>query len=151
MSYTHARQPVGHHDHGFIHPTAAAAQIVLHRFVAACQTDARIVAAFLGGSAASGMADAYSDLDLGLITTDAAYADFTAQRAAFLRLLGEIVSWKTSTCLTSCSAYFMIEQKWNLCWAARLCEPRPPSHALPYPADLAGIISARQKKCVIQI
>jgi predicted nucleotidyltransferase len=66
-------------------------QIVMKRFVAACQADARIVAAFLGGSYARGVADAYSDLDLGLITTDAAYNDFVAQRESFLRLLGNLV------------------------------------------------------------
>jgi hypothetical protein len=66
-------------------------QVVLHRFVAACQADARVVAAFLHGSYARGTADAYSDLDLGLITTDAAYEDFCAGREAFLRLLGEPV------------------------------------------------------------
>jgi predicted nucleotidyltransferase len=64
-------------------------QVVLNRFVAACQVDARVVAAFLGGSYARGTADAYSDLDLGLITTDMAYEDFLAGRAAFIRLLGE--------------------------------------------------------------
>jgi hypothetical protein len=62
-------------------------QVVLNRFVAACQADARVVAAFLGGSYARGTADAYSDLDLGLITTDMAYEDFLAGRAAFIRLL----------------------------------------------------------------
>ncbi|MEO7911272.1 MAG: nucleotidyltransferase domain-containing protein, partial [Roseiflexaceae bacterium] len=64
-------------------------QVVMDRFVAACQADARVVAAFLGGSYASGTADAYSDLDLSLITTDAAYEDFLAGREAFIRLLGE--------------------------------------------------------------
>jgi predicted nucleotidyltransferase len=49
------------------------------------------VAAFLGGSYAKGTADAYSDLDLCLITTDAAYEDFFASREAFLRQLGEPV------------------------------------------------------------
>src|SRR5947208_9687822 len=63
-------------------------QVVMNRFVAACQADARVVAAFLGGSYARGTADAYSDLDLGLITTDAAYADFFAEREAFIRVLG---------------------------------------------------------------
>jgi predicted nucleotidyltransferase len=62
---------------------------VMNRFVAACQADARVVAATLYGSHARGAADAYSDLDLGLITTDAAYQDFVAEREAFLRLLGE--------------------------------------------------------------
>ena len=38
------------------------------RFVAACRADERVVAAFLGGSYARGTADAYSDLDLSLIT-----------------------------------------------------------------------------------
>ena len=63
----------------------------VNRFAAACQADERVVAAFLGGSYVKGMADAYSDLDLSLITTDAAYAEFCATREAFLRLLGEPV------------------------------------------------------------
>lgn len=62
---------------------------VLDRFVAACQADPRVAAAFLGGSYARGAADAYSDLDLYLITTDEAYEDFLAGREAFIRLLGE--------------------------------------------------------------
>jgi Streptomycin adenylyltransferase len=66
-------------------------QVVLDRFVAACQADERVVAAFLGGSYAGGTADAYSDLDLGLITTDAAYEAFVAGREAFIRRLGELV------------------------------------------------------------
>ena len=64
---------------------------VLDRFVATCQADERVVAAVLAGSYARGTADAYSDLDLGLITTDAAHADVVASRAAFIRRLGEPV------------------------------------------------------------
>ena len=63
-------------------------QVFLNRFVAACQADDRVVAAFLGGSYAKGTADAYSDLDLSLITTEAAYQEFFTERAAFLRQLG---------------------------------------------------------------
>ena len=66
-------------------------QMVLDRFVAACQADERVVAAFLSGSYARGAADAYSDLDFGLITGDEAYKDFLAGREAFVRLLGEAV------------------------------------------------------------
>jgi predicted nucleotidyltransferase len=66
-------------------------QAVIDRFVAACRADARVAAAFLGGSYASGTADAYSDLDLGLIATDAAFEDFQAGREAFIRRLGEPV------------------------------------------------------------
>lgn len=66
-------------------------QIVTDRFVAACQADERVVAAFLGGSYARGTADAYSDLDLYLITSDEAYEDFIAGREAFMRGLGEPV------------------------------------------------------------
>src|SRR3989440_4978253 len=66
-------------------------QIVMNRFVAACQTDERVVAAFLGGSYARDAADVYSDLDFGLITTDEAYDDFTASLEAFIRRLGEPV------------------------------------------------------------
>ncbi|HWQ13772.1 MAG TPA: nucleotidyltransferase domain-containing protein [Roseiflexaceae bacterium] len=64
-------------------------QAVVERFVAACRADARVVAAFLRGSYVTGTADAWSDLDLGLVTTDAAYEEFVAGRAAFLRQLGE--------------------------------------------------------------
>lgn len=63
--------------------------MIVDRFVAACQTDIRVVAAFLGGSYASGAADAYSDLDLYLITTDAAYPEFLAERESFVRKLGD--------------------------------------------------------------
>jgi predicted nucleotidyltransferase len=64
---------------------------VLDHFVAACQSDDRVAAAFLRGSYVSGMADAFSDLDLSLITTDAAYDSFRAGREAFIRRLGEPV------------------------------------------------------------
>ena len=64
-------------------------QFVVDRFIATCQADARIVAAFLGGSYARGAADAHSDLDLYLITADEAHANFCAAREAFMRLLGE--------------------------------------------------------------
>ena len=66
-------------------------QVVKTRFVAACQADERVVAATLYGSYAREAADAYSDLDLGLITTDAAYEEFVAGRAAFVGLLGDVL------------------------------------------------------------
>jgi predicted nucleotidyltransferase len=69
--------------------------IILDRFIAACAADARVVAAFLGGSYASGTADAHSDLDLCLITTDDSYEDFIAGREVFVRLLGEPVFLET--------------------------------------------------------
>ena len=62
---------------------------IIDRFLAVCQADDRIVAAFLGGSYASGAADAHSDLDLYLITTDAAYEAFLTEREPFVRRLGE--------------------------------------------------------------
>ena len=61
---------------------------IVDRFVAACRADERVVAAFLGGSYARGTADAHSDLDLYVVTADGAYADFFADRAAFVRRLG---------------------------------------------------------------
>ena len=64
-------------------------QAVFDKFVLACHTDERVTAAFLVGSYIKGKADTYSDLDLYLITTDEAYEDFIADRAAFIRLLGE--------------------------------------------------------------
>jgi predicted nucleotidyltransferase len=66
-------------------------QVILNRFVEACHADGRVVAAFIGGSYARGMTDAYSDLDFGLIITDEAYDDFLTEREAFIRLLGEPV------------------------------------------------------------
>jgi len=66
-------------------------QVVMNRFVAACQADERVLPAFLHGSYVKGTVDAYCDLDLGLITIDEAYVDFYAGREAFIRLLGEPV------------------------------------------------------------
>jgi hypothetical protein len=63
-------------------------QVILNRFVAACQADERVVAAFLGGSYAREAADAHSDLDLYLITTDEVYDEFLSGSDAFIRLLG---------------------------------------------------------------
>jgi predicted nucleotidyltransferase len=76
-------------------------KLIVDRFIAACQTDERIVAAFLGGSYASGAADAHADLDLYLITTDAAYPEFLAEREPFVRTLGEPLfreNWGTPHC-----------------------------------------------------
>jgi predicted nucleotidyltransferase len=66
-------------------------QIVIDRFVAACQTDERVVAAFLGGSYAKGTSDEYSDLDLYAIVTDETYDGFFAGHKAFLQRLGDLV------------------------------------------------------------
>lgn len=64
-------------------------QDIVDRFIAACQADERILAAFLGGSYAEDKADRYSDLDLFFITTEQAYETFRAERERFIRLLGE--------------------------------------------------------------
>jgi predicted nucleotidyltransferase len=76
-------------------------RIVLDRFVAACRADTRVVAAFLGGSYAMGTADAHSDLDLYLITTDEDYAAFIAAKEEFIRRLGAplfLEDWGTPHC-----------------------------------------------------
>jgi len=62
---------------------------VIDRFAIVCQADERMTAAFLGGSYARGAADAYSDLDLGLITLDEAYDEFIVSIEIFLARLGE--------------------------------------------------------------
>jgi predicted nucleotidyltransferase len=61
----------------------------LDLFTKACQQDDRIIAAFLAGSYARGAADEYSDLDLGLITTDEDFDDFSANLESFISRLGE--------------------------------------------------------------
>ena len=63
----------------------------VEQFVKACQADERIVAAFLGGSNAKGYADAYSDVDLCVITTNQAFEGFYKERESFLRSLGDLV------------------------------------------------------------
>lgn len=63
----------------------------VERFVTACQADDRIVAAFLGGSYAKGYADAFSDIDLCVITTDQAFEELLEEREAFFRSLGDLV------------------------------------------------------------
>ena len=70
-------------------------QAAVDRFVAACRADERVLGAILGGSYAAGKADAYSDIDLGVITTDEAYGEFSSEYAAFIRLLGEPVFLET--------------------------------------------------------
>lgn len=72
-------------------PMPANQQAFLDRFVAACQTDPRVLAAFLGGSYARGSAAHFSDLDLTIIVTDPAHAGFVAERAAFLEPLGDLI------------------------------------------------------------
>ncbi|HET9907132.1 MAG TPA: aminoglycoside 6-adenylyltransferase [Anaerolineales bacterium] len=64
-------------------------QLILDRFITACQTDDRIAAVLLLGSYVKGMADEHSDLDLYVITTDEGYEDCTANRSAFVESLGE--------------------------------------------------------------
>jgi predicted nucleotidyltransferase len=64
-------------------------QIIMDRFITACQTDDRVAAALHVGSYVKGLADEHSDLDLYVITSDDGYEDFTANRAAFIRQLGE--------------------------------------------------------------
>lgn len=62
---------------------------LIARFTELCQQDERVLAGFLCGSYARGVQDAYSDLDLGLVTTDDAFAEFAAGKADFIRRLGQ--------------------------------------------------------------
>lgn len=64
-------------------------QNILSRFVATCEADERIVAAFLVGSYVNGRPDEHSDLDLYLITSDESYDNFVSIWESFVRLLGE--------------------------------------------------------------
>jgi len=66
-------------------------QKFIERFVTACQADERVLAAFLGGSNVRGTADAYSDVDLCVITTAQAFEEFFNGREALLRLSGDLV------------------------------------------------------------
>ncbi len=66
-------------------------QALLQRFVAACEANAHVAAAFLGGSFAAGMADEWSDLDIYAIVSDYGYDDFFAERRTFMQQLGHPV------------------------------------------------------------
>jgi predicted nucleotidyltransferase len=65
------------------------AQQAMQRFVAAAETDERIVAMLLLGSRAAGTADEFSDLDLGVVTTDAARDAVIGDRERLVRAIGE--------------------------------------------------------------
>lgn len=66
-------------------------QPFIDRFVEACSNDDRIVAAFLGGSLAGDRADAFSDVDLCVITRDDAYDDVVDDRSSLIERLGQAV------------------------------------------------------------
>jgi predicted nucleotidyltransferase len=61
---------------------------VIARFTDACSSDARIVAAFVGGSVARGDADRNSDVDLCVVSSDEAADDVFADRAGIIAHLG---------------------------------------------------------------
>ena len=58
---------------------------VIESFAAVCERDARIVAAFVGGSFATGRADAFSDVDLYVIVRTDAYDRFLAGHREFFK------------------------------------------------------------------
>ena len=64
-------------------------QTYLNRFVEACRSDDRVLAALLVGSYVKGRNDEYSDLDLYMITEDEAYDGVVRERDSFVRVLGE--------------------------------------------------------------
>ena len=55
------------------------------RFQRSCQGDQHVVAAFLGGSLATGTADDVSDVDIYAITRESDYPSFFARREAFVQ------------------------------------------------------------------
>jgi predicted nucleotidyltransferase len=59
------------------------------RIVAIGQADDRIRAVLVFGSHATGSADAFSDLDIGLVLADAAYDDVLARPTELVRAIGE--------------------------------------------------------------
>ncbi|HEU5087003.1 MAG TPA: aminoglycoside 6-adenylyltransferase [Roseiflexaceae bacterium] len=66
-------------------------QDFLERFAAACRHDERIVAALMGGSNVKSSPDAFSDVDLTLITQPESLAGMRATIGDFLGNLGELV------------------------------------------------------------
>ena len=64
-------------------------QPLIDRLMAVCEADDRIVALLLYGSRAVGKEDAHSDLDLGMVTTDAARDDVKESAGELVRQVGE--------------------------------------------------------------
>ena len=64
---------------------------LIDRFVEWCTNDERILAAFLGGSLARDHADAFSDVDLCVITRDDAFDDVVAERMVLIERVGRPV------------------------------------------------------------
>lgn len=64
---------------------------VVEQFRAACERDARVQAAFLGGSLASGAADAHSDLDLYVVADPDTCAELLARPDEFVATWGQPV------------------------------------------------------------
>jgi predicted nucleotidyltransferase len=62
---------------------------LVERLVEAARADDRIQAVLVYGSHARGDADAFSDLDIGVVTADGAYDDLLTRREELLRSLGE--------------------------------------------------------------
>ncbi|MDQ6669455.1 MAG: hypothetical protein M3069_01600 [Chloroflexota bacterium] len=55
------------------------------RFQTSCERDQQIIAAFLGGSLATGMGDDVSDVDIYAVTREPEYSEFFARREAFMQ------------------------------------------------------------------
>ena len=62
----------------------------VERFAAACQGDAAVLAAFLGGSLAAGTADEESDLDVYIVVAEPGYDAFVDRPKDFLASWGEV-------------------------------------------------------------
>lgn len=65
-------------------------QPLIDRFTELCASDSRILAAFLGGSHAKGTADAFSDVDLGLIASEEV-GDLAGLRRRIIHRLGDVL------------------------------------------------------------
>ena len=124
----------------------------MNRFLVACQADDRVIAAYLGGSYVSGTADAYSDLDLYLITTDEAYESFLAEREAFIRLLGEPLFLEHFGAVHGLFFMFADETEGEL-WIGRASQFQHPHEgpyrsSRPWGADNCGLLTASLRPCV---
>ncbi len=65
--------------------------VVVERFRQACEADDRVVAAFLGGSLATGRENGHSDLDLYVVAREDAATELVERRREFVAAWGEPV------------------------------------------------------------
>jgi hypothetical protein len=102
-----------------LHPLPDAYRALLGRALGVFEADPRVIAAWLSGSLARGTADAFSDLDLLVATSDDGHPSFTAEWTGWLEAITPTVLAKRIPGITG---LFAVTPEWlrlDVAWEAR--------------------------------